>query len=142
MKRYIGTKVVTARPMNRADYNNYRGWTLPTNEDGTDEGFLVEYTDGGKPNDPRHEGYISWSPKEQFEGAYREREAVEGLQPHQQRVVDEKADLHEKANALSQFIGHSPIFAKLDTAEQERLKLQNDLMWQYLEVLTERVTAF
>lgn len=72
MKRYIGTKVVTARPMNRADYNNYRGWTLPTNEDGTDEGYLVEYTDGGKPNDSRHEGYISWSPKEQFNNAYRE----------------------------------------------------------------------
>jgi hypothetical protein len=72
MKRYIGTKIITAQPMNRADYNTYRGWVLPSDENGEDEGYLVEYLDGGKPNDSRHTGYISWSPKKQFEGAYRE----------------------------------------------------------------------
>lgn len=72
MKTYIGTKIVTGAAMNRADYNTYRGWQLPENEDGTDEGYLVEYLDGGKPNDSRHAGYISWSPKAQFEQAYRE----------------------------------------------------------------------
>lgn len=71
MERYIGTKIVTAAPMNRAEYNVYRGWVLPANEDGADDGYLVEYTDGGKPNDARHAGYISWSPKEQFDNAYR-----------------------------------------------------------------------
>ena len=64
------------------------------------------------------------------------------LQPHQQRVVDEKNELDTKANALSQFIGLSPIFEKLDAAEQERLKLQNDLMWQYSEILGERIANF
>jgi hypothetical protein len=44
---------------------------LPDNENGADEGYLVEYEDGGVPNDTRHEGYISWSPKAQFENAYR-----------------------------------------------------------------------
>lgn len=68
---YIGTKIVHAVSMTRADYNTYRGWTLPANENGSDEGYLVEYTDGGAPNDPRHPGYISWSPKEQFDKAYR-----------------------------------------------------------------------
>ena len=72
MKTYIGTKNISAVPMNRADYNTYRNWVLPTNEDGADEGYLVEYADGGKANDSRHVGYISWSPKTQFEGAYRE----------------------------------------------------------------------
>ena len=72
MKTYIGTKVVNATPMNRLDYNVYRGWNLPENENGADEGYLVEYTDGGKPNDSRHLGYISWSPAAQFDGAYRE----------------------------------------------------------------------
>jgi hypothetical protein len=71
MKRYIGTKVVEATPMTRLDYNNYRNWTLPLDEDGSDDGYLVEYTDGGKGNDSRHSGYISWSPKEQFDAAYR-----------------------------------------------------------------------
>lgn len=72
MKQYIGTKVIGAIPMNRGDYNRYRNWLLPENEDGADEGYLVEYADGGKGNDSRHVGYISWSPKPQFELAYRE----------------------------------------------------------------------
>lgn len=29
MKQYIGTKLIKARPMNRADYNMYRGWDFP-----------------------------------------------------------------------------------------------------------------
>lgn len=35
------------------------------------------------------------------------------LQPHQQRVVDEKAELDKKETALSQFIGLSPVFLTL-----------------------------
>ena len=72
MKQYIGTKVILAKPMNLGDYNKYRGWAIPGDEHPDDPGFLVEYTDGGKPNDSRHAGYISWSPQEQFENAYRE----------------------------------------------------------------------
>ena len=71
MNHFIGTKQVTAQPMTRQAYNDYRGWTLPADEDGTDEGYLVEYLDGGKPNHPAHAGYISWSPKAQFDAAYR-----------------------------------------------------------------------
>ena len=63
-------KTVTATPMNRLDYNTYRGWQLPEDEDGTDDGYLVEYMDGGKANHPDHKGYISWSPKEQFDNGY------------------------------------------------------------------------
>ena len=71
MKQYIGTKVISSTPMTRAEYNEYRGWDLPGNEDGMDDGYLVEYLDGGKPNDFRHTGYISWSPKAQHDAAYR-----------------------------------------------------------------------
>lgn len=70
MKHYIGTKAIAARPMSRGEYNTYRGWTLPADEDGSDEGYLVEYLDGGKPNVEGHAGYVSWSPKEQFDAAY------------------------------------------------------------------------
>ena len=71
MITYIGTKIVDALPMTRGDYNTYRGWDLPGNEAGTDEGYLVEYLDGGESNHANHTGYISWSPKAQFEKAYR-----------------------------------------------------------------------
>ena len=70
-KTYIGTKLIHALPMTRQAYNDYRGWQLPDNEDGADDGYLVEYVDGGKANDPRHAGYISWSPEDVFERAYR-----------------------------------------------------------------------
>jgi hypothetical protein len=72
MQQYIGTKLINAKPMNRLEYNVFRGWELPSNENGSDEGYLVEYLDGGKPNTDSHEGYVSWSPKEQFDNAYKE----------------------------------------------------------------------
>lgn len=61
MKTYIGTKIVEARPMNRQEYNDYRGWTVPEDENPLDEGFLIQY-----PN-----GYISWSAANVFVEAYR-----------------------------------------------------------------------
>lgn len=72
MNQFIETKLVNAIPMTRAEYNTFRGWELPANENGADEGFLVEYLDGGAPNTHEYAGYVSWSPKEQFEGAYRQ----------------------------------------------------------------------
>jgi len=72
MKTYIGTKLIRSKPMTRAEYLTFRGWELPANEDGSDEGYLVEYLDGGKPNLSTHAGYVSWSPKAQHEVAYRE----------------------------------------------------------------------
>ena len=71
MNQYLGTKLINATFMNRADYNKFRGWQLPPDEDGADDGYLVEYLDGGKPNVPTHAGYVSWSPADQFETAYR-----------------------------------------------------------------------
>ena len=71
MQNYIGTKQVRGVPMNRADYNTLRGWTVPADENPSDEGYLVEYLDGGTPNHHGFAGYISWSPKKQFDDAYR-----------------------------------------------------------------------
>lgn len=141
MKRYIGTKTIHAKPMTRADYNTFRGWDLPANENGADDGYLVEYPDGGAPNTHEYTGYISWSPKAQFEAAYRERPALEGLLPHQQRVVDEKAELDEKMDKLTAFMD-TPIFATVPAAEQERLVMQLMHMGSYTAVLHERIAAF
>lgn len=64
------------------------------------------------------------------------------MQPHQQRVVDEKTELDAKAKALSDFIGNSNIFPTLDSDEKERLKEQCEIMWQYSEILGQRIAAF
>ena len=58
---FIGTKVLKGRPLNLGDYNKFRGWTIPENEDPLKPGFIVEYEDG----------YVSWSPEEVFNSAYR-----------------------------------------------------------------------
>ena len=71
-KVFESHKKVTVIVMDRLAYNIYRGWELPVDENGSDEGYLVEYLDGGKPNHPDHKGYISWSPKEQFDNGYTE----------------------------------------------------------------------
>lgn len=70
MQKYIGTKLVFANPMTLGQYNTYRGWEIPNNEEATTPGYLVEYTDGGKPNHDEHAGYISWSPADVFEKSY------------------------------------------------------------------------
>jgi hypothetical protein len=60
MKKYIGVKMIEAAPMTRGDYNKYRGWVIPKDENPKDEGYLVKYSDS----------YESWSPKEAFEESY------------------------------------------------------------------------
>lgn len=60
MQKYIGIKLVEAKPMTRGEYNDYKGWTIPEGENPNDEGYVVKYEDG----------YVSWSPKETFEKAY------------------------------------------------------------------------
>lgn len=68
---YIGTKLINAVLMTRQEYNDFRGWELPADEDGADEGYLVEYLDGGKANTEAYAGYVSWSPLTVFEQAYK-----------------------------------------------------------------------
>ena len=72
MKLFEGTKRLRAKPMTRGEYNVYRGWYMPVGEEAEEDGYLVEYEDGGKANDSRHLGYISWSPADVFERTYKE----------------------------------------------------------------------
>lgn len=71
MKTHIGTKLVNLAPMTRGEYNAFRGWVPPEGETQNDDGYLVEYLDGGKPNVEGFAGYVSWTPKEQADAAYR-----------------------------------------------------------------------
>lgn len=72
MKPYIGVKQIRAKAMTREEYNELRGWTVPADENPDDAGYLVEYVDGGQSNHPDFAGYISWSPKDVFDRAYRQ----------------------------------------------------------------------
>lgn len=67
---------------------------------------------------------------------------MSGLQPYQQRVIDEKAELEKKAKALSEFIGTNPLFEKLDSTDQELMRSQCEVMWEYIEILAKRIERF
>ena len=71
MLKYAGFKLVNCKPMTRLQYNQFRGWELPSDENGSDDGYLVEYIDGGKANTSEFMGYVSWSPKDVFDKSYK-----------------------------------------------------------------------
>jgi hypothetical protein len=58
---YIGTKIIQGSPLDKKGYCKLRGWQVPADENPDEDGYLVIYPDG----------YRSWSPKPQFEEAYR-----------------------------------------------------------------------
>ena len=62
MKNFIGTKHIKAEPMTRGQYNDFKGWPIPNDEDPNDPGYLVKYSDD----------YISWSSAAPFEKSYME----------------------------------------------------------------------
>ena len=63
------------------------------------------------------------------------------MQPHQQRVVEEKEQLTEKLDKLETFEGGA-IFSSLPPTEQSRLTRQLLIMKLYEQVLSERIAAF
>ena len=64
------------------------------------------------------------------------------MQPHQQRVVDEKTELDGKLEKLNAFIDGSDIFAGLPEDERTRLRKQAGFMKGYSDILGERIAAF
>jgi hypothetical protein len=63
------------------------------------------------------------------------------LQPHQERVVAEHAELTERIGKLLAFF-QTDLFTTLSEAEQSRLRNQARFMDGYAAVLKERIAAF
>lgn len=131
---YESHKRVMRTPMNRLDYNVYRGWDLPDDEDGSDEGYLVEYLDGGKPNDKRHDGYISWTPKAQFDNGYTEVKEDSFIN----RLIVEFDKLTKKQDKLLMFLG-SGASAGITPATRILLGKQTTIMQEYIDILAVRI---
>ena len=121
--------------MTRGEYNEYRGWQIPENEDPSEQGYLVEYVDGGKPNDERHTGYISWSPRDVFEKSYHQ------SQTPQDRVRLEQRELYTRLDALENFLDKGqPSF--INDEQWALLQEQQKHMDAYNDVLVKRITLF
>ena len=138
---YIGIKRINAKKMTRKEYNDFRGWELPQNENGEDDGFLVEYLDGGKPNTESYAGYISWSPKEVFENAYTKNIVLgfslnsEELEPYQIRVLEEHEELMLKMEKLKLYLDKQETNDRL-------LESQYSYMFGYMNILRQRIKSW
>lgn len=64
------------------------------------------------------------------------------MQPHQERVINEKAELDGRLSRLKDFIDASPYFVPLPQEEKDRLIKQSEIMGQYSDVLGQRIAAF
>jgi len=64
------------------------------------------------------------------------------LQPHQQRVIDERDELQVRADALERFILGNPIYPTLPTEERRDLSEQLVHMRAYLGILNQRIKRF
>nr|WP_312329937.1 hypothetical protein [Atlantibacter hermannii] len=136
MPLYVGTVYSFAKPMTRAAYNSFRGWQLPSNENGDDEGYLVE-NQSGTANTPEFVGHVSWLPKEVFESAHTLVGNV-NLPPFAQRIKGERVQLNDRIQKLVAFIG-TDAFLALPFLEQGSLNSQLDYMLGYRRELDERL---
>ena len=65
---------------------------------------------------------------------------MKNLEPHQYRLLNERAELRDRLEKLDLFI-HSDAFPCVPPPECDRLQRQASHMGEYLNVLNERVAA-
>ena len=131
--RYLGEKEILAVPMLRGEYNQYRGWDNPDDENPADEGYLVEYLDSPNSVHPNHDNYISWSPKDVFERAYRPAGTAK------ERVEIELEQLVLKVVALQGFLGANERPDGFHPAQENLLRAQLGCMVEYGQILEARL---
>ena len=129
---YVGTKAVYAYPMTRGDYNRFKGWTIPADENPNDEGYIVEYLD------QQHPHHISWSPKTVFESAYK-KIAGDPAFNFLDRLESEFHEAKGRLQRLGAFLDTTPFYS-LDHAEQDDLRLQHRCMTDYVDCMSRRIT--
>lgn len=133
-KNYTCHKKVLAVPLTRGLYNAHQGWPMPEKENPEDEGYLVQYLDGGPANHPDHENYISWSPKAVFEKGYEETKVT----TPKERVELELQGLELLKNTLQGLL-NKPQPAFISDWQWELLKLQFTAMGNYAGILSYRL---
>lgn len=94
LKKYIGTKVVKARPMNEIDAESIGYARKNSDHHEYREGYHVQYTN------PDGSTYDSWSPKDVFEEAYRPSDTV------LDRLKIERDELKERIENIEALLGN------------------------------------
>lgn len=124
MKKYLGTKLVTAKPMTRVDAEVFLGKSIkPAKQDYSDEGYLVRYEDG----------YQSWSPKEVFDKAYKPADNF------LDRLILERDELQKRLSSLTSALMQEDFQEKVGSKQYYWMQEQRNAMEIYVEVLNKRI---
>lgn len=125
MKKYIGTKEVSATPAWQIDGTIYPKDDVVPRSMNRKDGYKVVYEDG----------YESWSPKDVFEKAYKPSDTV------LDRLKIERNELRERIEGLEDFIGmnFSEAKEKVGSLQAALLVCQRSYMVDYLDVLQTRI---
>ena len=105
---------------------------VPSDENPSDDGYLVEYVDGGLANTDNYEGYVSWSPKDVFEKSY-----LPSSHPLD-RMAIENMQLIERLKLLDELL-KKPKPEFISTKQWDLLYEQQKHMTAYLNTLDERI---
>lgn len=125
LKQYTGTKTVKARPMTMGEaYERklLKNGVRPSECETDKAGYLVEYGDG----------YLSWSPKDVFEVAYKPSETF------LEHLENECNEIDARSDKVKDFIG-SDRFDKLSPIAKLLLMAQNATQREYIFLLVDRI---
>lgn len=118
MKKYLGTKLVTAKPMTRVEAEVILGKSIkPAKQEYSGEGYLVRYEDG----------YQSWSPKEVFDKAYKPADNF------LDRLIIERDEVQQRLSSLTSE-------KKVGSKRYYWMQEQRNAMEIYVEALNKRIT--
>lgn len=121
MKKYIGTKVIMAKPMTIVEAQKVLGREIKPTTKETD-GYLVEYKDG----------YKSWSPKSVFDEAYK---LAETFLDRMKLEFESEVGKFQKGDAFIR----SEKFNELPLVARVLLYAQNKTQKMYCDLLENRI---
>lgn len=125
MKKYLGTKLVTAKPMTREDAEAVLGkFIKPAKQEYSGEGYLVRYENG----------YQSWSPKEVFDKAYKPADNF------LDRLIIERDEVQQRLSSLTSALMQEDFQEKVGSKQYYWMQEQRNAMEIYVEVLNKRIT--
>lgn len=126
MKQYTGTKTVQAEPMTMGEAYERRllkEGVRPSECETDKAGYLVRYADG----------YLSWSPAEAFESAYRPSETF------LDRLSIEREEVAGRLERLADAMRKDGFKGKVGEEQWALLQEQLNAMLSYVRVLNERI---
>lgn len=132
LTQFAATHTIFAKPMNLGEYNNLRGWTIPADEDPSEEGFLIVH--GNKKPEAILLSDLTWAKKSTFENKYTATDTFD------QRLKLELVELLGRSVSLATYIESGKI-KDLPVEQSSALMVQSELMATLGILISHRISA-